>query len=340
MEIAGETILRGKSRRIDLKVSKNYDFTDVIIPIQVITGKADGPSLFLTAGMHGDEILGVEVIRRILASRHLKKVKGTLIVVPVVNALALNSKSRYLPDRRDLNRCFPGTGKGSLGAQIADILMEEVVLKCTHGIDIHTGAIHRPNFPQIRACLDNPDVIKMADSFNAPVILDSALRDGSLRQAAHAAGIPTLVFEGGEALRMDEKSIRTAVMGVFSVMQHIGMLPQIIKTNKQKELKSFIAKSSSWVRAEHSGMFRIRKKIGSFVKKGDWLGTISDPFGAINHRIVSNQSGIIIGQTNLPLINNGDALFHIARFEDNQEVGEHVRVHEELMEEDLLSERR
>jgi predicted deacylase len=334
----GITVPPGRSARVDVPVSKNYDFTDVVIPLKVLRGRGEGPTLFVSAGMHGDEVLGVEVIRRVLSSRIVKGIKGTLITIPVVNALAFNSKSRYLPDRRDLNRCFPGAEKGSLGAQIAHILLREVISKCTHGIDIHTGAIHRPNYPQIRACLDSNEIVELAQAFNAPVILDAPLRDGSLREAAVKFGIPTLVYEGGEALRYDEQAIRVAVLGIFSVMRHIGMLPEKKKLSRYDLKKSHVACSSYWVRANNSGVLRTRKGNGAIVKKNEWLGTISDPFGLENHKVLAKESGIIIGRTNLPLVNNGDALFHIAVFDDNIAVREQVKKHEELVEEEFREE--
>lgn len=222
--IGGTSIKPGERRRICLDVAKLYDFTDMNIPIEVVRGKEEGPVLFVSGAIHGDEINGVEIIRRLLVKKALKNIKGTLIAVPIVNVYGFNSNSRYLPDRRDLNRNFPGSPNGSLTAQLAYTFMSEIVDKCTHGIDLHTAAINRANLPQIRACLDDPETQRMAHAFQVPVLLHSTLRDGSLREATRERKIPTLLFEGGEALRFNEKVIKSGLRGVLSVMREIRML--------------------------------------------------------------------------------------------------------------------
>ena len=227
MIIGGTSISPGERKRVLLDVAKLYDFTDMNIPIEVIRGKKDGPVLFVSGAIHGDEINGVEIIRQLLTHKALSRIKGTLIAVPIVNVFGFNTKSRYLPDRRDLNRCFPGSENGSLAAQIAHIFMTEIVQKCTHGIDLHCAAINRINLPQIRACLDDPLTENMAKAFHVPVVLHSELRDGSLRQATKELGIPTLLFEGGESLRFNGKVIKGGLQGVLSVMRDIGMLPAV-----------------------------------------------------------------------------------------------------------------
>ena len=182
--IGGTTIKRGERKRVYIDVAKLYDFTDMNIPIEVIRGKEDGPVMFISGAIHGDEINGVEIVRQILSKKALNKLKGTLIAVPIVNVFGFNTKSRYLPDRRDLNRNFPGSPKGSLTGQLAHIFMKEIIEKCTHGIDFHCAASHRINLPQIRACLSDPKVKEMAEAFDVPVIMDADLRKGSLREAA------------------------------------------------------------------------------------------------------------------------------------------------------------
>lgn len=329
--IGGTSIPAGKRKQIELPVAKLFDYTEMTVPVEVVRGKEAGPVLFLSAAIHGDEINGVEVIKRILARRKtLSKIKGTLIAVPIVNVFGFNRNSRYLPDRRDLNRSFPGSNTGSLAGQIAHIFMKEIVNKSTHGIDLHTAAIHRDNLPQIRACLDDKETERLAHAFGVPVVLDSNTRDGSLRQAAADKGIPMLLFEGGEALRYDEKVINTAVHGIFSVMQSIGMLDNKISAKAhQKEV--FVARSSYWVRAPHSGSLRVRKHLGNRVKKGDLLGVLSDPFGGERIEVRVPKTGIIIGMTALPLVNNGDAIFHIARFEDSGAVQGRLEEFDEIM---------
>ncbi|MGB0919896.1 MAG: succinylglutamate desuccinylase/aspartoacylase family protein [Alphaproteobacteria bacterium] len=331
--INGVAIKSGSRQRIEIPVAKLYNHTDVTMPVEVIRGTKDGPVLFVTAAIHGDEINGVEIIRRLLTHRKLnpKKLAGTLIAVPIVNVFGFNRNTRYMPDRRDLNRCFPGSPSGSLAAQMAHILMTEIVGKATHGIDLHTGAIHRTNLPQIRACLDDPETDRLAHSFKVPVIINSSVRDGSLRQTAADLGIPMLLFEGGEALRYDEKVIRTGLHGVMEVMMSIGMLARTAQHNETRGNEMFVARSSKWVRAPHSGSLRTKRKVGDRVKAGDRLGIIADPYGDNEVEVRATVTGIIIGQTLLPLVNNGDALFHIARFEDSEAVEEELENFEQML---------
>lgn len=329
--IGGVEIKPGERKRIEIPVAKLFDYTDITMPVEVIRGLRAGPTLFISAAIHGDEIIGTEVIRRLLKrTKLLKSIKGTLIFVPIVNVFGYNRLSRYLPDRRDLNRCFPGSKTGSLGAQIATTFMSEIVAHATHGIDLHTGAIHRTNLPQIRATLNNTETQELAESFGVPVVLNAELRDGSLRQAVSDLGIPMLLFEGGEALRYDDKVITTALRGIISVMRNIGIAGKKPDARKTKEV--FIAKGSQWIRAPHSGSLHNIKDLGNRVEKGELLGTISDPFGKQEYQITAKNTGVIIGMTMLPLVSNGDALYHVATFEDVDIVEEQL----ESFDEDLL----
>jgi predicted deacylase len=293
----------------------------MVMPVHVVRGKKDGPILLLCAAIHGDELNGIEIIRRILQLPALSRIKGTIVAVPVVNVYGLIHHSRYLPDRRDLNRSFPGSEKGSLAARVAHIFLEELVAKCTHGIDLHTGAIHRSNLPQIRANLDDQETLEMAKAFGAPVILNSNLRDGSLREAADERGVDMLLYETGEALRFDEVSIRGGVKGVVNVLRHLGMLP---KTKRKSPLEPVIARSSKWVRATSSGLLKTVKPLGARVKRYDLLALVDDPLGDNQTEIKAPFSGIIIGRTEIPLVHEGEAVFHIARFEDLGEAEERV----------------
>jgi predicted deacylase len=288
-----------------------YTHAPVEMPVHVINGRRDGPRLFITAAIHGDELNGIEIIRRLLNARMMKRLRGSLIAVPIVNVFGVLNQSRYLPDRRDLNRCFPGTEKGSLAARVADLLITEIVNQCTHGIDLHTGALHRTNLPQIRAAMDEPVTASLAMAFGTPVVLNSNLRDGSLREAAAELGIPTLLYESGEALRFDETCIKVGVRGIINVMRTLGMLPQLKKTRVKKEPVTI--RSSIWARAPIGGIVRTHIKLGEQVESGQQLATISDPFGNTETAVVSPYSGIIIGRSNLPLVNEGEALFHVAK---------------------------
>lgn len=328
--IGGVTIRPGKQAQVDLRIPNLYTHDPMSCPVYVIHGKIDGPILFLSGAIHGDEINGVEIIRRVLKRKSVGRIQGTLVAVPVVNIFGFISQTRYLPDRRDLNRSFPGSESGSLAGRMAHMFLNEIVSKCTHGIDLHTAAIHRDNFPQIRAVLENPEVARMARAFNSPVILNTAIADGTLRKSAAKLGIPVIVYEAGEALRFDEVAIRAGVKGIMSVMRELGMLPAIKKKIGHRE--PFEAKSSTWVRAPKSGILRANKTLGMRVAKGEFLGAISDPFGEDEEIVKASVEGIIIGRTNIPLVNEGEALFHIARFANSDEVVEQVEEFQNLMD--------
>jgi predicted deacylase len=334
--IGGEVIQLRSRRLVELPLPALYTHTPMTLPVHVIRGAKDGPRLFVSAALHGDELNGTEIVRRLLKQSALKHLRGTLVAAPIVNVYGLIHHSRYLPDRRDLNRSFPGSVKGSLAARLAHLLMSEIVQKCTHGIDLHTGAIHRSNLPQIRANLDDPETTRLAESFGVPVLLNSNLRDGSLREAAAEQGIPMLLYEAGEALRFNEVAIRAGVKGVISVMRSLGMLPAS-RSRRKRRLEPFMARSSTWVRASASGLFRKVCSLGSRVKRGEALGLIDDPFGGGETEVTATASGIVIGCSEIPLVHEGEALFHIARFEDVKEVAGQIESFQtELTPEDVL----
>jgi len=318
-EINGSKVNPGTRTTIDLPAGRLYTHTPMTMPVHVINGKHEGPRLFISAAIHGDEINGVEIIRRVLNLPALKRLRGTLIAVPIVNIHGLINHSRYLPDRRDLNRSFPGSEKGSLAARLAYLFMDQIVSQSTHGIDLHTGAIHRTNLPQIRANLDDAETERLARVFDVPVILSSNLRDGSLREAAAEHGIPMLLYEAGEALRFDEVSIRAGVKGIINVMRNLEMLSPTRRKNKS-HMEPVVARSSAWVRAADSGILRAMVPLGARVKKDTLLGVVADPFGTSEIQLTSPYSGIVIGKTNLPLVNEGEAVYHIARFGDIEEI--------------------
>ena len=313
--IGNEVIARGERKQIALTVAKLYDFTDMKMPIVVVRGKEDGPTLFVSAAIHGDEINGVDIVRRLLKHPSLNTIHGTLIAIPIVNVFGFNDKSRYLPDRRDLNRSFPGEEHGPLASQIAYMFRTEIVAKATHGIDLHTGAIHRRNLPQIRADFSNPKNMELAKAFGTKVILNASARDGSLREMVGEQKIPVLLYEAGTALRFDHQASEVGVRGIINVMHAIGMLPTPCVTCSDDDL--FIAQSTHWVRSPISGIFITQKHLGERVVKGDVIGCITNPFGDYEHPIHSPYDGIIIGNSILPLANEGDGLYHIATFEED-----------------------
>lgn len=310
-EIGGHKIRAGERATVQLPLSVLSNHQPVTLPLHVLHGRKEGPTVFLSAAIHGDEITGVEVIRQVLRYRGLWRMRGTLLAVPVVNAFGFIARSRYLPDRRDLNRCFPGSSNGSLANQLAHLFMSEVVSRCQYGIDLHSAAIHRANLPQIRADLADPRILELATAFAPPILIDATLRDGSLRQSAREAGVVVLLYEAGEALRFDDLSVRVGVRGVLSVLRHLGM----IRTSPHRRLSVEPMRSSTtyWVRASSGGVFRRERSLGTMAAENDVLGMISDPFGETELPVRCRKPGLIIGLNNLPVVNQGDALFHIAR---------------------------
>lgn len=289
--------------------------------------------MFLSAAVHGDEIIGVEIIRRVLASKQLSAMRGTLIAVPVVNIFGFLNQIRYLPDRRDLNRSFPGSERGSLAARLANLFLTQVVAHCTHGIDLHTAAIHRENLPQVRANTEDPDVEAMARAFGLPVIVNSDLIEGSLRASAADEDVKVMVYEASEALRFDETAIRAGVNGVIRVMRSLEML-RSQKPSRGKKLKEpVVATQSRWVRAPQSGIHRSITRLGAAVNEGDILGYISSPLGENEVAVEALSDGILIGRSTNPLVTEGEALFHIASFRLSTEVvAERIDLVEEVLD--------
>lgn len=282
--------------------------------VNVMVGRRAGPTLLVSAAIHGDEINGVEIIRRLLRHPALGQLRGTLLAIPVVNVHGFVHQTRYLPDGRDLNRSFPGSKTGSLASRVADKFVDHILSRCNYAIDLHTGARHRTNLPQIRVDLTNDQSKALGLAFGVPVLMHSRLRDGSLREEAADRGIPFLLYEGGESLRFDEFSIRVGVRGVMNVMRHLGMLRQTRRKNPVPE--PYISRRSTWVRATKSGVLRTVIQIGSKVAVGDLLGIIGDPMGDEETGVYSSDDGIVIGKQNLPLVSEGDAIFHIACYQD------------------------
>ena len=322
IEIGGTEVPPGSRRTVDLPVAELYTRAPLTMPVHVINGRRAGPTLFVCAAVHGDELNGVEIIRRLLKLKSLRSLRGALLAVPIVNVHGFLDLSRYLPDRRDLNRSFPGSGKGSIAARLAHLFATEIVTHADCGIDIHTGAIHRKNLPQIRANLDDERTMELAQAFEVPVLINANVRDGSLREYAAERGIPMLLYEAGEALRFDEMGIRGGLKGVVNVMRELGMLPA--KKRASRSLQPVVASGSSWIRAPGSGILRAHVKPGDRVRQGKLMGVIGDAFGEFEFQVTAPFSGLVIGRSQLPLVHEGDALFNVARFEDAGEAAETV----------------
>ncbi len=312
LTIGGITVPNGKRVKIEIPVTHLPTGTTLSLPVVVLNGRYPGPCIWLSAAIHGDELNGVEIIRRVVRSLRISHLQGTVIAVPIVNLFGLLEQSRYLPDRRDLNRSFPGSHRGSLAARLAAIFMQEVVSHCTHGIDLHTAAIHRNNFPQIRANLNDAETYQFAKAFGAPIVIHADTRDGSLREAAANRRIPTLLYEGGEALRFSEEAIQVGVEGIRRILAYLGMYT--VDAPSQVTL-SVESREARWVRASRGGFWHLKVALGQRVAHREVLGFITDALGTKTTVVRSPQAGWVIGQHQNPLVHQGDALVHIARAE-------------------------
>jgi predicted deacylase len=307
--LANTEIVNGSSVTVNIDLPKLYN-TPMQLPLHVIRGKKNGPVVFVSAAIHGDELNGIEIIRRFKKLNILKRLRGTIILVPIVNVYGISTLSRYLPDRRDLNRSFPGSSTGSLASRVAKIFFDEVVGKCDFGIDLHTASIHKSNLPQVRTNLDNEYTFNLAKAFGAPVILHSELRDGSLRSVAQECGVPILLYEAGEALRFDETSIRIGVNGLVNVLRESNMLPKLIRKKERKS--SLVSRNSKWIRSGGGGILRTIKALGDVVKETEVIAYVDEPLGDESYAITAPFDGVIIGKSEIPLVQEGDAVFHIA----------------------------
>jgi uncharacterized protein len=309
VQVGDVTIGAGLSRRADLPVAQLPTQNEVSIPIQVVNGVEPGPRLWINAAIHGDEINGVEIVRELLAKLDPQELRGTVFAVPIVNVFGFVYESRYLPDRRDLNRSFPGSETGSLAARLAHLFLTEIVDQCTHGIDLHTGSNERINLPHVRAALDDESTRGLAEAFAAPVMLDSEGPPGSLRRAVQERDKPILVFEGGEPRRFDPRSVAVGLEGVLRVMDHLGMREH---TPAPLDYEPREVAHKAWIRAKQAGILRLQRFIGDFVTEGDCLATIGDAFDAESAQVDAEFDGLIISHVNNPLVHQGDAIIHLA----------------------------
>lgn len=308
----GVQVLPSKTARIEIPFSTLSLGTQFSIPVTVVNGKYAGPKLLLSAAIHGDELNGIEIVRRVLEETDARSLRGTLIAVPVVNVFGYLMQSRYLPDRRDLNRSFPGSKSGSLASQLAHLFLTKIVSHADFGIDLHTGSGGRSNTPQVRCNLQDPATRAAALEFGAPVIVQARERANSLRAVAAAKGLPMLLFEGGEALRFDPAAIKIGSQGIVRVMTYLGMK---IGQNDPPAKKPFVASGSSWLRTARGGVFHATAYPGDLVRQGETLGMTTDIYGRARSKTVAPYDGLIIGMACNPLVSRGDGVLHIARRE-------------------------
>lgn len=307
ISINGHVVKPGQNKTVILNSYELHTKTKLEIPVHVIHSNKKGPALLLCAGMHGEETNGIEIVRKVISRSEVQGIKcGTLIAIPVINVISFLYGSRDLPDGRDLNRCFPGSKKGSIGSRIAFDLMKHILPIIDFGVDFHTGGAKINNFPQLRCVFDFPENVALAKRFSAPLIIDSTYREGTFRKEAAKKNKAILVYEGGESMRFDYQAINEGVNGCLRLMNSYGMIDFDVPGNHSVKIKK-----DTWVRANSSGLFHMSVNNGAHVRKGDLLGIIFNPFGETEEKIVSPADGYIVGINNQPVVNQGDALIHI-----------------------------
>lgn len=311
MKILGEHIELGESKTIQFNTAKLYTATNVEIPIIIDRALKPGPTVLITAGIHGDEINGVEIVRQLIAKKINKPKKGTIICIPILNVFGFLSMSRQFPDGHDLNRVFPGTKKGSLASRVAHQFTNEVLHHADYCLDFHTGGASRFNAAQIRVSPNDYVALKYAKVFNPPFIVMSKVLEKSYRQTCSKLGIPTLLFEGGKSLSSDREIIESGIEGVMRFLKYHEMLQSKFNTSII-ETEAVIIKKSSWIRAHRSGLIHTKVLINEFVKKGDVLASITDPYGEMKVRVKAPNDGYIINVNQSPIVHQGDAIFHIS----------------------------
>ena len=309
IEIAGTTVAPGRRSSIEIPVAALPTGSSLSLPVSVVNGLRPGPTIWLSGAIHGDELNGVEIIRLVLRELRPRNLAGAVIAAPVVNVFGFINESRYLPDRRDLNRSFPGSPRGSLASRLADLFMREVVDRCDYGIDLHTGSAHRSNLPQIRCNTADPVVLAAAEAFGAPITVHAPNRDGSLREACDERGIPVLLYEGGEAHRFDDFAIAAGVTGVLRVLASLGMRPPL---DEPPYPPTRLVHRTQWVRSRRSGLFRVSVELGQSVAANEEIGVIADAHGHARGVVRAAIAGVVIGLTRNPLVSQGDALVHLA----------------------------
>ena len=311
LHILGEEIALGERREINFNVAKLHTRTQVDVPVIIERSKKPGPTVLFTAGIHGDEVNGIEIVRQLIAKGINKPKKGTIICIPVINIFGFLHMVRELPDGRDLNRMFPGSKTGSLASQVAFKLMSKIVPQVDLIIDYHTGGADRFNAPQIRIVKDEPVLDELANIFGAPFVLYSKNINKSFRNACYKIGVPILLFEGGKSFSFDKTVTNTGVNGAKRILHYLEMLNSKFKVSKPKKQPVYVS-SSKWIRAKYSGMFKTTVSINTFIKKGDIIGNITDPFGKFNHFVKAEYSGYVFSVNEAPIVYKGDAIMHVS----------------------------
>ena len=307
MTILGEKIVPGESRRLSWTATQLFEGVPVTTPVLVVNGELAGPTLCLTAAVHGDELNGIEMVRRVMHDLNPQKLSGAVIGVPIVNVQGFRRGSRYLPDRRDLNRFFPGNPHGSAASRIANSFFTDIVMHCDALVDLHTGSFERANLPQLRADLRNPDVVTLTQGFGSTVILHSRPAPGTLRYAATSAGVPTVTLEAGGPTVLEPTEVKHGVKGIETLLNSLGMIKKVRLWGEPEP----VYYRSTWIRADRGGILLADVRIGSSVREGDLLGTITDPMTNASTPVYSPHSGRIIGMARNQVVMPGFAAFHL-----------------------------
>lgn len=323
--ILNETVLPGESKTINMEIAKLHTMTKLKIPIIVERSKIEGPVILFTAGLHGDEINGIEIVRQLITQKINKPKRGTIICIPVINIFGFVNKTREFPDGRDLNRVFPGSKKGSLASRFAYYLINEIVPHVDYCFDFHAGGASRFNAPQIRIAPNRPELKNLADVFNAPFTLYSKNISGTFRSSCDKNGIQMLLFEGGKSLDINKGIAHEGIEGAKRILQHFDMLNPKKKVNLSSKKSVYILKSS-WIRAKYSGLFHPKTKIGEYVNKGDIIACITDPFGKFEHKLKAPNNGYVINANDAPIVYQGDAVFHISNQIENDQEGSQDKI--------------
>jgi len=310
--ILKETVKPGESKTINLEIARLHTMTRLKIPIIVERSKVDGPVVLFTAGLHGDEINGVEVVRQLIVRKINKPKIGTIICIPIINVFGFVNKSREFPDGRDLNRVFPGSKSGSLASRFAYYLLKEVIPHVDYCVDFHAGGASRFNAPQIRIVPGNEELKQLSDVFNAPFTLYSKNISGSFRSSCDKLGVKMLLFEGGKSLDINDEVTQEGVNGAKRFLKHFDMLSPKKKA-KEPGMPTIYIEKSGWIRARHSGLFQNKAIAGQFVEKGEVIACITDPFGKFEQKVKAPNSGYIINANDAPIVFQGDAIFHISQ---------------------------
>lgn len=329
LQFCNETIHPGESLSLALPLPELFSCAPLYMPIKIIHGTKQGPSILITAAMHGNEFNGTEIINRLIALNCMKQLSGTVIAVPVMNVYGLMNRSRHLHNGTELDRCFPGSKSGTHAARMAYLFSEQVFSKADVCIDLQTGFLNHTNLPQIYIGAESAHEKILAEAFNAPVISEIALEKGTLRSLANEKRKPFLSYVAGEAMRFDEHAIKVGVNGILNVLRQLQMLPPLKKNkndNHSKKLNSFYTEKNLWVRASTSGIGYTKHKLGQSVKRGETLCIIKDPMGATeNEAVYSPEDAIIVGKNNLPLVHEGEGLFQLAVFSKMQYAATHLK---------------